>query len=700
MNKEQAINSYWTIAVLVSAIVVVAFVSSASGFFDCYWRNADPNIWYSAAALRFLDGIGSGFVEVPGPFLIQLLGWFYTVAAKVGIISEASWYSFAADPDPLLRIGEYIIAGWLLSSLIYVLIVIVIFQFARFLTGSNVLGFVAAVLAMLASSNTYFFAKITPEALSALFGISSLLFMFKALHAVRFRVFAVNCVVSGTLVFCSMLTKLNALPLLAFLPVVSLLKLNTPMDRLPSRSTNIALLHTFAINLLLAPLTIGLMKTWAPMTLKEGTLSKIFYLILVLAVLVVGYVRLWLRADNHSGALLKRALLQGCVCLLLFSIGYQLTAALSLIHPEPNAYIIVISIACLVAGLLTALAVRWAQDDSPAPRSNRFVKISISAAVCFIMLSNVYELLADTSMLRTRPSFHLVAILAASLGVTLLVAAAMRWGPSVQLRPHRSRLERASLSVPSVYTVLFAVAWGSFWTMATIGPKFHFHLTHAGGIYDDVRMALYLTGNLDLNKMYLESGSLSHLLHLGLDDFQSFIESRWPALIIVGTGLAFSWKKYKNATHTALFFLVLCFGFTLFSALRGRVPRYFIYEDLPLILAVSVCLGCALKHVGSTANGARPVIVGSLILIVAAVAIGVWLVQGVRGIQGIRRRGTACETLVSSTFCNGWYSVNTGLTGLIKRHYEAVVCEEAVDLRAKKGLEPEWGWWLRSERGL
>ena len=103
---------------------------------------------------------------------------------------------------------------------------------------------------------------------------------FKALHAVRFRVFAVNCVVSGTLVFCSMLTKLNALPLLAFLPVVSLLKLNTPMDRLPSRSTNIALLHTVAINLLIAPLTIGLMKTWAPMTLKEGALSKIFYLIL------------------------------------------------------------------------------------------------------------------------------------------------------------------------------------------------------------------------------------------------------------------------------------------------------------------------------------------------------------------------------------------------------------------------------------
>ena len=554
MNKEGAINSYWTIAVLVSAIAVVVFVSSASGFFDCYWRNADPDIWYSAAALRFLDGMGTAFVEHPGLFLIQLLGWFYTVAAKAGIVSEASWHSFAAGPDPLLRLGEYIIAGWLFSSLIYVLIVFAVFQFARFLTGSNVLGFVAAALAMFASSNTYFLARVRPEALSALFGIASLFFMFKAIHALRFRLFAVYCVVSGTLLFCSVLTKLNALPLLVFLPLVSLLKLDTPMDRLSSRSTKIALMHAFAINLLIAPLTIELVKSWIPITVKEATLSKIFYCVVVLAVFVIGYVRLWLREEKHSRTLLKRALLQAGVCLLLFSIGYQLTAGLSLIHPEPKAYIVVLSMICLAAGILTALAVRWARADSPAPRRNLPVNASLSAAVCLILFCTGYQFAVDTSLFRSWPSFYLVAIMAASLAVALLVAAAMGWDPVVRLWPHRSPLEGASRPIPSVYMIVFAIAWGGFWTLATVGPKFNFNVTQTGGIYSDVELALFRIGNLDLNRMYVASQSLGTLPRLVYGVMKWYVGARWPALIIVGTMLAFSWNKYRDASRTALFF--------------------------------------------------------------------------------------------------------------------------------------------------
>ena len=556
--------------------------------------------------------MGTAFVEHPGLFLIQLLGWFYTVAAKAGIVSEASWHSFAAGPDPLLRLGEYIIAGWLFSSLIYVLIVFAVFQFARFLTGSNVLGFVAAALAMFASSNTYFLARVRPEALSALFGIASLFFMFKAIHALRFRLFAVYCVVSGTLLFCSVLTKLNALPLLVFLPLVSLLKLDTPMDRLSSRSTKIALVHAFAVNLLMAPLTIEVMKTWVFVTIGEYMLSKVFYPLLFLAVFAIGYVRLWMRGGIYAGALRGRALLQSAVCLLLFSLGYQLAAGLSLVRPRLNIYFIAVSVICLTAGLLTKLAVNWAHNGSPGPSRNRRVKVLFMTAVCLILLSTGYQLGAELSLVRSWPNSHLIAVVATLLAITLLVAAAMGWGPVVHLWSHHSPPERASRPAPAVYMIVFAVVWGIFWTLAMVGPKFNLHVgrTPTAG---DVSLALFRLGNLDLNTMYLykpvpdllaDFPALTRTVVLPVvGHYRAF---RWPLLIGASVMLLFFREKHRHDTRLVLFFMMVGFAFSLFSAMKGVfLQRYIIYEELATILGVSVCLGCFARHIRSKATETR-----------------------------------------------------------------------------------------------
>ena len=73
MKKDKAIGNYWMLAAMVLAVAVVTFVFSRPGYFSCFWRNEDPDFCYSVAALRFLDGIPSGFVEHPGYSLTHLL---------------------------------------------------------------------------------------------------------------------------------------------------------------------------------------------------------------------------------------------------------------------------------------------------------------------------------------------------------------------------------------------------------------------------------------------------------------------------------------------------------------------------------------------------------------------------------------------------------------------------------------------------
>ena len=77
------------------ASLFVLYFFSSTGLDRCYWNNIDSDFCYSVAALRFLDNYPTGFVEHTaageGLPVVQLLGWFYMIMSKIGLLSESTF---------------------------------------------------------------------------------------------------------------------------------------------------------------------------------------------------------------------------------------------------------------------------------------------------------------------------------------------------------------------------------------------------------------------------------------------------------------------------------------------------------------------------------------------------------------------------------------------------------------------------------
>ena len=142
IKKVNILGAMWFMLSLAFAGAVAAVVYESTGGLErCYWGDIDSGFCYSVAALRSLDGLPSGFVEHAAPGvglpLVQFLVWSYALASKAGLLSEPSFYGLASHPDPLLHLRQFVIAGWLFSSIIYLMVVSTVFWFCLLYTSPS-----------------------------------------------------------------------------------------------------------------------------------------------------------------------------------------------------------------------------------------------------------------------------------------------------------------------------------------------------------------------------------------------------------------------------------------------------------------------------------------------------------------------------------------------------------------------------------
>ncbi len=346
------------LASIVLASGVIGFAFSRPGVFACFWRNEDCDFCYAVAALRFANGtISSGLIEHPGYPLIQLLSWFYMILSRLGMLDGASYAALAADPDPLLRIKAYVTASWFLSALIYLAIVLLVYQFARMLADSNVVGFAFGTIAAVSPSIWQFILKTRPELLSALLGFASMFFMFRAGRAGGYRAHLTFLLAASVLLPLSILTKLNAIPFLALTPLALLFDQDTPVDRLTAKDARRTLFVLLAANflwvvpvmfLLLRPgivASLHLLGDKAFSVFLKSAWTRAFLIFLVFYPFFVSAARRVLQTRGRfSMTDAKRTAVHGAIYLLLSAIGWQLAIGLGFLHPQLSPQSIVSSV--------------------------------------------------------------------------------------------------------------------------------------------------------------------------------------------------------------------------------------------------------------------------------------------------------------------------------------------------------------------
>jgi hypothetical protein len=639
MNKKNTLSTLWFLVTIAVAVAVAAFVYGSTGLDRCYWSNIDSDFCYSVAALRSLDGLPSGFVEHSsagvGLPLVQFLGWSYTLASKVGLLSEASFRGLVSHPDPLLHLRQFVIAGWLFSSIIYLMVVSTVFWFARLMTKSNVISFFASLMVAVSWSNLQFLLRIREESLSACMGVLSLYLMFRAIRAPRLSAFGLYLAASGTALAFSLFAKRVAMPYLVFVPMVSLLVSETPLDRTQAGPRSVVLKYALMANLLLFPPLVLLLRYW-PEFIASFNLWLVpylaveilgFILMIALYVLLISCARLYKNyGRGQMLALLRRGSGDAMVHLLLLMVGFELAIYASFVYPRVNAYSLFL-LAVLIAGaVLAVVAGRRGQSGIAA-------------------------------MLRASPMRRLIT---ANNGIVALAA----------------------------------IAWGALWQLARVSPEaFGAHIEVA------VSRVLFEIVHPQSSFLFVSSADHASLLayfgSVAAEWWGHFRGSRWPELLIVALTL-FELSLARNATaaRVVVFLTLAGMGLLFFSALRHLFPFYVIYEELLTILAVSICfsflVGLLRNRTGNVGATLRVAIVFALAVTFVAFS----FVRRTAELRAMEPRGVTAagcssppggDTCLCDHFYAGTKYGGTGLKGIIEQQY-GTDCMQAVEVRASQGL--------------
>ena len=370
MSKEKTLRYSWLFTALVIAIGIAAFVYASTDLNRCFWSNIDSDFCYSVAGLRYMEGLRSGFIEHSssgvGMPIVQLLTWTYTLASKTGMLSTGSFQGLAVHSDPLLYLRQFVIVGWLSGVVVFLLIVAIVFYFVRFLTWSNPISFLAAIIVAVSWSNLQFLLRIREEAFSASMGLLSLYLTFRAVRSSRLSVSGYSLVFSGVALAFALFAKRNALPYLAFLPLVFVLVPENSWDRVQDSTRNMWMKHAFVANLfLLGPLVL-LVRYW-PEFIASFTIILVpyvaveilgFILLLVLWLLLISCTRLHsFFGRGQMRLLMKRGVVDAAMYALLVTLGFEIAVYASFIHPILNVYSLFLA-TLLTVGLVWTLVVR------------------------------------------------------------------------------------------------------------------------------------------------------------------------------------------------------------------------------------------------------------------------------------------------------------------------------------------------------
>lgn len=638
MKKGNASGAPWFFAAIAVATCAAVLVYASTGLDRCYLSNTDSDLCYSVAGLRFIDGLPSGFVEHSssgvGLPLVQFMGWSYMLASKTDVLSAASYQGLASHPDPLLHLRQFVVAGWLSGVVIYLSIVATVFWFARFITGSNPISFLASIIAAVSWSNLQFLLRIREDAFSACMGLLSLYLMFRAVRATRLSMYGYYLVGSGMALAVSLFAKRNAMPYIAFLPLVLLLSSETVFDRFRAGPRILVLKYAFVANLfLLAPLVL-LLRYW-PEFIASFSFSIVpyvaveilgFMLLLALWVFLISCVRLYRRyGRGHIRELLKCGAYDATAYTLLLMVGFELAVYASFVHPSLNVYTIFLGTVVIVGVVLVVVA-RWQGQSS--------VAAALRASAKRLVTLNV--------------------------GMMLLVA----------------------------------IVWGVLWQLARVSPEaFGAHLEVA------VSRVIFELVHPQSSSSLISIGDYSSpLFYLGTvftEWWGHYRVSRWPELLIVFLTLfELSLARNVRAARVVVFLTLAGMGLLFFSAMRSLLPFYVIYEDLLIIMAVSVCFSHLVVSLRHRLGGVRATLRVTIVFTLA-VTLGIFSVvrrtAELRGMYPGTVSVSGCSsppddyTCLCDYFYAGTKYGGTGLKGIIEQQY-GVECMQAVEARAVQGL--------------
>ena len=638
MNKEKTLRYSWLFTALVIAIGIAAFVYASTDLNRCFWSNIDSDFCYSVAGLRYMEGLRSGFIEHSssgvGMPIVQLLTWTYTLASKTGMLSTGSFQGLAVHSDPLLYLRQFVIVGWLSGVVVFLLIVAIVFYFVRFLTRSNPISFLAAIIVAVSWSNLQFLLRIREEAFSASMGLLSLYLTFRAVRSSRLSVSGYSLVFSGVALAFALFAKRNALPYLAFLPLVFVLVPENSWDRVQDSTRNMWMKHAFVANLfLLGPLVL-LVRYW-----PEFIASFTIILVPYVAVEILGFILLlvlWLllifctRLHSFFGRgqmrlLMKRGVIDAAMFALLVTLGFEIAVYASFIHPILNVYSLFLA-TLLTVGLVWTLVVRQRRQKGT---------------------SVALDLFSTPGLI---PRNDVILIIAAIVWIVLWQLARFSpeaFGPNIEV---------------AVSRVIF-------------------ELLHPQSSVSALSMGDY-------------SSPLMYIVGVFAELWSHYRIVRWHELLIVILTLFELFLSRKtSAIRTILFLVLAATGLMFFSALRHLFPFYVIYGDILFILAVSLCFSQLViilrGRMGGEGSKLRVSIVFSLAITMLVFSV-LERTKELRSMEfGVDVVGCSSPPSGDTCLCDEFYAGTkyggTGLKGILERQY-GDECNQAVKSRAADGI--------------
>ena len=644
MKKIYIINAVWFLAAFTLAAVFALYFYSSTGLDRCYWNNIDSDFCYSVAALRFLDNYPTGFVEHTaageGLPVVQLLGWFYMIMSKIGLLSESTFASLTSHQDPLVYLQQFVVSGWLFGSIIYLMVVTTVFWFTRLLTRSNIISFVASLISAISWSNIQFLLRIRSEAFSACLALIALYLMFKSVKSTSLRLFAFYTILSSVSLGFALFAKRNAMPYLFFLPSVLLLVPYTSLERSNSVSRGLLLRCAIIGNLVFLPPLLPLLLYWPEFV---GSFSLILTFVLVgevlgLVLLVTTFVfmifvlRTYISRRNWQNYdALRRCSRDTLIYLLLLCIGFEMAAYISFVHPTFNRYTLFLTIMIVASGLFAILL---------AARDENVIRVVLN-----------------------RLRLHILNVRTITLTIVATILWAYYWYVTSRgVAPLSTNIEI------SVSRSLFEI----------LHPQSSMSLLSYG---DNVFMSDYLRS--------VSGAWFSHYRNL-----------RWPELLVVLIAILQLVRTGRTTGIKTIIFLILVgMGLLFFSAMRLLYPFYIIYEDIVTIVAVAISFGCIIDTFGSRFENNVSMNISVISLTAAVILISVSSVRRIQetSVMQSQAMSSGCSLPPSgdTCMCDPYYAGSrfggTGLKDVIESQY-GFECMQAVEIRAAEGIPLQQVW--------
>jgi hypothetical protein len=280
------------------------------------------------------------------------------------------------------------------------------------------------------------------------------------------------------------------------------------------------------------------------------------------------------------------------------------------------------------------------------------------------------------------------------IGVAVLAGAFGRRGQDGLAALMRQLLVNNRIFSTNRYLILAAIAWGLLWQVARLSPELfasHIEVAVSRVLFELV----HPQSSISLLSASGHSSSLEYFRSVGAEWWGYYRGARWPELLIVALTLyeLFLARNTAGATRVVLL-MIAGMVMVLFSALRHLFSFYVIYEDVLIVLAVSLCFGYMVTDLRGRVSGPVATLRVTLMFGLAVALLSFSVVRRTSELRGMQYGDvvdTGCSTMPSGDTClcdyffAGTKYGGTGLKGIVEEQYGAD-CMQAVEARAAQGI--------------